>query len=222
MSPTIVTKDGKPVMTVGSPSSNRIITTNTQIMMNYLDLGMTLPQAILEPRLSQRNLLSAKAQYEEVFVDKYGSHLDELKDMGHTFTPGKAVQGISAATGVEFLPDGKMRAAAEATRRGGGSAMAIDMEDIKQPGDASIDEMKTLIDQYEAEREITNSDTVQWLQTHLTAIGHYKNEGVMEKAIKHMKSFKKLILLQVSKGTVTEYASTKLLQDADNLIEKWQ
>ena len=32
---------------------------------------------------------------------------------------------IGAATGIEFLPDGRMQAVAEPTRRGGGSAAVV-------------------------------------------------------------------------------------------------
>jgi len=50
-----------------------------------------------------------------------------LTALGHTFTlaPGPPPGEIGAATGLEFLNNGRMRAAAEPTRRGGGSALAF-------------------------------------------------------------------------------------------------
>ncbi len=224
MSPTIVTKDGDPVMTVGAPSSNRIITTIVQIIMNKLDLGMTLPEAIAEPRLSQRNLSDAKAEYEEIFLDEYGTLLDELEAMGHTFKPDTAVQGISAATGLEFLSDGSVRAAAEPTRRGGGSAMAIDMEDIEEPPseETSVAHMKALVERFVDEGEIKRSETARLLQTHLTAVGHYEDTGALDKAVQHMTSFKRLLDHQLGKEEISEYAADTLKSHADQLIEKWQ
>ena len=58
MSPTIVLRDGKPLLAVGSPGGSTIITTVLQILLDRLDLGLTLPQAIADPRLSQRNTAS--------------------------------------------------------------------------------------------------------------------------------------------------------------------
>ena len=55
MSPTIVLKKGKPVLALGSPGGSTIITTVLQLLVNRLDLGMTLPQAMAAPRASQRN-----------------------------------------------------------------------------------------------------------------------------------------------------------------------
>jgi gamma-glutamyltranspeptidase/glutathione hydrolase len=50
MSPTIVLKDGKPFLSLGSPGSTRIITALPQILMNLIDHKMDLQQAINAPR----------------------------------------------------------------------------------------------------------------------------------------------------------------------------
>ena len=55
MSPTIVLDDGQPFLALGSPGGSMIITTVLQILVDRLDLGATLPQAIAAPRASQRN-----------------------------------------------------------------------------------------------------------------------------------------------------------------------
>ncbi len=51
MSPTIVLKDGKPVMVLGSPGGSRIITAVAQTIMNVVDHGMTIQEAVDAPRL---------------------------------------------------------------------------------------------------------------------------------------------------------------------------
>jgi gamma-glutamyltranspeptidase/glutathione hydrolase len=51
MSPTIVLKDGKPALVTGSPGGSRIITAVLQIILNSLDFGMTIDQAVGAPRL---------------------------------------------------------------------------------------------------------------------------------------------------------------------------
>ena len=42
MSPTIVLKDGKPFLALGSPGGSTIITTVLQMLVNRIDLGMTI------------------------------------------------------------------------------------------------------------------------------------------------------------------------------------
>jgi gamma-glutamyltranspeptidase/glutathione hydrolase len=51
MTPTIVLKDGKPVLVVGSPGGSRIITTVLEILVNVIDHGMTLQEAVDAPRI---------------------------------------------------------------------------------------------------------------------------------------------------------------------------
>ena len=51
MSPTIVTRDGRLVMVIGSPGGSRIITTVLQAILNVVDYGMTIQAAIDAPRL---------------------------------------------------------------------------------------------------------------------------------------------------------------------------
>ncbi|WP_433223266.1 gamma-glutamyltransferase family protein [Microtetraspora malaysiensis] len=117
MAPTIVFKDGKPLLAVGSPGGATIITTVLQILVNRFDLGMSLPEAVAAPRASQRNIVATQA--EPAFVDRYGP---ELTARGHAFT---TTPEIGAATGLEFLSGGRVQAVAEPVRRGGGSALVV-------------------------------------------------------------------------------------------------
>jgi len=116
MAPTIVTKAGQPFLAVGSPGGATIITTVLQILVDRLDLGMTLPQAIADPRASQRN--GATTGAEPAFLAT--AERAALEARGHRFTNAGE---IGAATGIEFLSGGGVLAAAEPVRRGGGSAM---------------------------------------------------------------------------------------------------
>ncbi len=51
MSPTIVLKDGRPVLVVGAPGGSRIITTVLEIIVNVIDHGMSLQAAVDAPRI---------------------------------------------------------------------------------------------------------------------------------------------------------------------------
>jgi gamma-glutamyltranspeptidase / glutathione hydrolase len=118
ISPTIVTtSEGDPILALGSPGGSTIITTVLQILLNDLDFGMTLPEAIAEPRASQRNTATTSA--EPAFLSTPEAALLRSQH-GHSFT---STPEIGAAAGIAFLPDGTVQAAAEPVRRGGGSAL---------------------------------------------------------------------------------------------------
>ena len=124
MSPTIILKDGKPFLALGSPGGSTIITTVLQTILNRVDLGMSISEAIAAPRASQRNAATVTAESE--FITAYGS---QLAPYGHQLvTPGApstSAAEIGAVTAIEFKSGGRMIAAAEPVRRGGGSAMVV-------------------------------------------------------------------------------------------------
>jgi gamma-glutamyltranspeptidase / glutathione hydrolase len=51
MTPTIVLKDGKPFLATGSPGGSRITTAVLQVILNVLDRGMNLADAVAAPRV---------------------------------------------------------------------------------------------------------------------------------------------------------------------------
>jgi len=51
MTPTLVLKDGKPVLVVGTPGGSRIISTVLEVIVNVIDHGMTLQEAVDAPRI---------------------------------------------------------------------------------------------------------------------------------------------------------------------------
>jgi gamma-glutamyltranspeptidase/glutathione hydrolase len=119
MAPTIVLKDGKPMLGLGSPGGATIITTVLQLLLERLDLGRTLPEAIATARLSQRNTVTTQA--EQAFFGT--AEKAALEALGESFS---STPEIGAATGIEFLSGGLVMAAAEPVRRGGGSAMVVE------------------------------------------------------------------------------------------------
>jgi gamma-glutamyltranspeptidase/glutathione hydrolase len=124
MSPTIVLRDGKPFLALGSPGGSTIITTVLQILFNRIDRGMPIPEAIAAPRASQRN--TANVTSEPPFIDLYE---DLLAPYGHVLVPSgdqfTPQAEIGAATGIEFGPKGLLTAVSEPVRRGGGSALVL-------------------------------------------------------------------------------------------------
>ena len=116
MAPTILLSHGKPFLATGSPGGSTIITTVFQILLNRIDLDMTLPEAVAAARATQRNTTTVQA--EPAFLAS--PEADGLTALGHVFAPNPE---IGAATGLEFLPDGRVVAAAEPVRRSAGAAV---------------------------------------------------------------------------------------------------
>ena len=94
------------------------------ILVNRIDLGLTLPQAIAAPRVAPSNKTPVPA--EQAYLDLYGAALAAL---GHQLTPvgapGTTAAEIGAATGIEFGPGKQLTVAAEPVRRGGGAATVV-------------------------------------------------------------------------------------------------
>ncbi|MGI8335947.1 gamma-glutamyltransferase [Actinomadura scrupuli] len=121
MAPTILLEDGRPFLAVGSPGGSTIITTVLQILLNRLDLGMTLPAAVAAPRATQRNTAATLA--EQPFIDQYGAALTAKGQTIQLYN--MSPPSIGAATGLEFLRRGLVQAVAEPVRRNGGSALVV-------------------------------------------------------------------------------------------------
>ncbi|WP_316394925.1 gamma-glutamyltransferase [Bradyrhizobium sp. 33ap4] len=84
MSPTIVSKDGKPVIVMGTPGGSRIITAVLLTMINAIDYGMNAQEAVDMPRFHQQWLP------EVTNLEDYTLSPDTrkiLEGMGHKFGP---------------------------------------------------------------------------------------------------------------------------------------
>jgi gamma-glutamyltranspeptidase/glutathione hydrolase len=117
MAPTIALKDGKPAFTIGSPGGSTIITTVLQGIVDYIDLGMSMDQAIEAPRISERNLDTTTV--EPGFPGSEQARA--LEAFGHKW--GMPPEEIGAANALVFNPDGTVTAVSEAKRLGGGTAL---------------------------------------------------------------------------------------------------
>ncbi|WP_410010443.1 gamma-glutamyltransferase [Phyllobacterium sp. A18/5-2] len=80
MSPTIISKDGKPFMVIGSPGGARIITITLEAIINVIDHGMNIQEAIDAPRIHHQWLP------DKVYMEPYALSADTRKiltEMGH-------------------------------------------------------------------------------------------------------------------------------------------
>jgi gamma-glutamyltranspeptidase/glutathione hydrolase len=66
MTPTIVYRDGRPLLVIGAPGATRIITSVAQVILNVLDFGMSISDAVLAPRFDcQGDLIKCQARIPE-------------------------------------------------------------------------------------------------------------------------------------------------------------
>jgi len=85
MSPTVITKDGEVFMVTGSPGGSRIITITLESIMNVIDHGMDVQEAIDAPRIHHQWLPDT------LYVEKYALSADTraiLEQMGHSISEG--------------------------------------------------------------------------------------------------------------------------------------
>ena len=129
MSPTIVTKDGKPFMVIGSPGGSRIITITLEAILNVVDFGMDISQAVNAPRIHHQ------WQPDTVYLEPYALSPDTekaLAAMGYKFDGGNNTPVWGQAAGI--LVGGKSLAAIE---KGGGARYNGAMDSRATEGSAS-------------------------------------------------------------------------------------
>jgi gamma-glutamyltranspeptidase/glutathione hydrolase len=109
MSPTIVLKDGKPVLVTGSPGGSRIISTVLQVIVNVLDYHMDIADAVAAPRLHHQ-WLPDEVRVEPGFPEDV---LAALKVKGHRVMES---MGYSSANSILVTPKGLLGAPDPRTR----------------------------------------------------------------------------------------------------------
>ena len=98
MTPTIVTKDGKNFMVIGTPGGPTIITTVLQCIMNVVDHRMTVQEAVAAGRFHHQ-WLPDRIEYERGAFSQ--ETIAKLKELGHSLT---SVERIGNAQGVVVEP----------------------------------------------------------------------------------------------------------------------
>jgi gamma-glutamyltranspeptidase/glutathione hydrolase len=127
MGPIIALRDGQPQFSIGAAGGSTIITTVVQTLINHVDFGMSMPDALAAPRVSQRNSPTSLAepdfyssslaqQLTQQYGEKFSLATGPILPLGNY--PGDA-------TALQVLSDGLMEAVAEPVRLFGGSAMAV-------------------------------------------------------------------------------------------------
>jgi gamma-glutamyltranspeptidase/glutathione hydrolase len=115
MTPVIVFRDGRPYLALGSPGGARIIGIVAQVLVNVLDHGMDIQQAINAPRVDSRNGPLAL----EVLYPHRRELCEALRARGwqvRNLQPWYEAWG--GAQGIRVLPDGTLEGGADPRREG--------------------------------------------------------------------------------------------------------
>ena len=92
MTPTIVFKNKKPYLVLGSPGGSRIITTVLQVALNVLEHGMSVKQAVVSPRVHHQWLPDVLLMEEGFSPDT----VTLLEEMGHTIRSSRTMGSVQA------------------------------------------------------------------------------------------------------------------------------
>ncbi|QHO73010.1 gamma-glutamyltransferase [Bradyrhizobium sp. CCBAU 051011] len=109
MSPTIVLKDGKPVLVTGSPGGSRIISAVLQVVVDVLDYKMDVAAAVAAPRLHHQWMPDV-VRVEQGFPQET---LDALREKGHHVIEPL---GQTSANSITVTPNGLLGAPDPRTR----------------------------------------------------------------------------------------------------------
>lgn len=121
MTPTLVFRDGKPLMATGSPGGSTIITTVLQVVLNVVEFDMNVQAATNMPRIHHQ-------WFPDQIYTGPGISIDtrrKLAEMGHsvnTLPFGGADRVLGANQSVLRTPDGMFHGAADPRRPGSHAA----------------------------------------------------------------------------------------------------
>ncbi|MBY7144404.1 discoidin domain-containing protein [Virgibacillus sp. NKC19-3] len=103
-----------------------------------------------------------------------------------------------------------------------GASKTLVIEVAEKNQAANVNDIKTLIEQYDEEGAFASAEIVRHLQTHLTAVSHYEDKEEIDKVIQHLKGFKDLLNYQLANNVMPEEVHDNLVMQTDGVIAKLQ
>jgi gamma-glutamyltranspeptidase/glutathione hydrolase len=110
MSPTVVSSEEGGLIALGSPGASRIPTAILQTVVNVLDFGMTVEDAVLAPRFHAEGAL---------FAYETGARTADLENYDRVLSYETINMFFGGVNAVRLTPEGRFEAAADPRRSGG-------------------------------------------------------------------------------------------------------
>ncbi|WP_420827952.1 gamma-glutamyltransferase [Geomicrobium sediminis] len=175
MTPTIVFDgNGEPVMSVGSPGGPRIINAVFQVITNVLDHGMTLEEAVDEPRI--HSMGAKDITYEDTIPT---SAIRTLEEMGHEFNTQMEIGNVQS---IRVTSEGLYEGVADKRRDGASLGLTVDATS-----------MRSLVRELEANEEIESADVADELYRDLSVIRLFQLHGFTREIVSHTEAFQDTI-----------------------------
>jgi gamma-glutamyltranspeptidase / glutathione hydrolase len=119
LSPTLVTRQGKPVIAIATPGGDNQEQCQLQVLLNVIEFAMNAERAVEEPRFQTRHLVSSFDNHAmspgDLQVDERipASVVRDLLDRGHRIASRSRWNSEAAPTAIRILPNGVMEAGAD-------------------------------------------------------------------------------------------------------------
>jgi gamma-glutamyltranspeptidase/glutathione hydrolase len=127
MGPVIALSHGTPAFTIGAAGGSTIPETILQTLLNHVDFGMSLADALAAPRVAQTNSATSEAE-PDFYTSSLAHQLTSQYGEAFTEATGPIVpldNYPGDATALQVLGPDRYQAIAEPVRLGGGSAMTV-------------------------------------------------------------------------------------------------
>lgn len=117
MTPTIVEKNGELLMVVGTPGGSTIITNVYQVVLNVLEHGLNMQEAVNAKKMHSQ-WLPDRVVLEQGMLDSL--QMNQLREMGHDLYE---IEQIGRVEAILVREDGSLEGAADTTRTGDAAAL---------------------------------------------------------------------------------------------------
>jgi X-Pro dipeptidyl-peptidase len=196
-------------------SIDRPVANLTALLVDY---SGTSPQIVSRGWMDAQNRHSVEQSEAIVPGEVYTFHWD-MQPKDHVFEAGHQIGVVIMASDYEYTirpPEGT-----EITVLPGNSEIILPLVAEAESMKISAASLKNLVAQFD-EEDAFSEEAVRALQLHLTAIGHYENQGEAEKVVRHMDGFQVLLDYQLNEDLISQEAYGSLQIQAEVLVDNWE
>ena len=170
------------------------------------------PTNVLNPKPCGYVIHTSQAESISKHIELFGLETEQVSENGVFVTMNQPMMTV-----IPFLLD---------ERASYNEVAGLALSDCSDPGavepplgSPSVANLKILTNRLEQEGEFADDATARLLQTHLTAVGLYDDEGNTDKVVKHVESLIQLLDYQKENALISEEAYHLLEPQAESLVK---